>query len=245
MKTAIHQMMIDARMGSNSNDLCKQCRAASNHVTNALGPYLVCDAEFSAKSILFVGKVARGDCLGPEIADQLEDVTAFGASSIAERSWPYYAYTRAIIERVYGDLATGIRHVSFTNMVKCNNETTPDTSDRTSKEFCIAKNRFIWEEIEVIRPRLVIFYTGTAYDDFIDGYMPVYASTRQNNENRRVVVGKKTMPWWSRSFYDDQQREVLKFLRVGHPERKKKEDYVDAVSRWIRCVFEANPRDSK
>ncbi len=233
MKTSLHQMMIDARMGSNSNDLCKQCRRASNHVTNALGPYLVCDAEFSANSILFIGKVARGDCLGPEIADQLEDVTAFGAASIAERSWPYYAYTRAIIERVYGDLATGIRHVSFTNMVKCNNETTPDTSDRTSKEFCIAKNRFIWREIEVIRPRLVIFYTGTAYDDFIDGYMPDFARSHQDNADREVVIGKKRMPWRDRSFFDDQQREVLRFLRVGHPERKKKEDFVRVLSEWI------------
>jgi len=233
MKTAIHQMMIDARMGSNSNDLCKQCRWASNHVTNALGPYLVCDAEFSSISIMFVGKVARGDCLGPEIADQLEDVTLFGASSIAERSWPYYAYTRAIIECVYGDLATGIRHVSFTNMVKCNNETTPDTSDRTSKEFCIARNRFIWREIELIKPRFVIFYTGMAYDDFIDGYLPGYASSHQDNADQQVVIGKKLMPWWDRSFYDDQQREVLRFLRVGHPERKKKEDYVRVLSAWI------------
>lgn len=231
--------MIAARMGSNSNELCKQCRLASNHVTNAIGPYLVSNADVDNQSIVFVGKVARGDNFGVEIADRLEDVSSFGVNAVAQSPWPYYSYTRAIIERVYGDLTTGIPHVSFTNMVKCNNETTQDTSGHASKEFCIRKNQFIWKEIEVIKPRLVIFYTGRDYDAFIDAYLPTYACHKQDKPDKDVSIGEKLMPWWERSFYDTQQREVLKFLRVGHPERKKKEDFVSLLSAWIVGQFNA------
>ena len=230
-KTSILKMMIEIGMGSNM--LCTQCRSATNLRTNALGPWVTCQAPFRAGSVLFVGKVARGDCLGEEIADHLEDVTSFGESFIAESSWAYWSYTRAIIERVYGDLTTGIRHVSFTNIVKCNNETLQDTVDGTAKDFCIGKNRFIWKEVELIRPRLVIFYTHTGYDAFIREYRPSYGSSHIDNEDKQFTIGNKIMPWWDRSFFDDQPKEVLRFLRVGHPERKKKEDYVAAISKWI------------
>lgn len=231
MKNAIHQMMIDAGMGN--NPLCKQCRSTSSVVTNALGPWIACDAQLSANSIFFVGKIAIGDSIGKEIADRLEDVTGFGALYLAEDSRAYYQYTREIIERVYGDLAIGIRHVSFTNLIKCNNETTPDTIDDTAKDFCIAKNRFVWREVEVVRPRLVIFYTHTTYDDYIADFRPTYATSHKDNEDKWVDIGNKTMPWWDRSFYDNHEREALRLLRVGHPMCKNKEDFVNALSSWI------------
>lgn len=231
MKTAILQMMIDAGMGSNA--VCVQCRSATSLRTNALGPWIVCEEPFRADSVLFVGKVARGDGLGELVADHLEDVTPFGESYLADSSWPYWAYTKAIIERVYGDLVTGIRRVSFTNMVKCNNETLQDTVNEQTRNFCIANNRFIWKEIDLIRPRLAIFYTHTAYDGQIVKYMPSYATSYVDNEDTEVPVGGKSMFWWDRSFMDAQGEEVLRLLRVGHPERKAKEEYVAAISSWI------------
>ena len=40
------------------------------------------------------------------------------------------------------------------------------------------------------------------------------------------------MPWWEFSGYIDNDN--IKILRVGHPERKKKNDYVNAITNWIK-----------
>lgn len=233
MKTQILKMMIDEKMGS--NELCQQCRSLSDKKTNALGPWVTCSEICPSKSLLFVGKVARGDDLGEEISECLEDVTAFGTSFIAKSSWAYWSYTRNIIEKVFGDLNAGLNQISFTNMIKCNNDTLQDTTESIIKDYCISKNRFIWKEIELIKPKLAIFYTHYDYDDFLDEYVPQNSVSFQDNESRthQVSIGKKTMPWWDRSFYDECQKEVFRFLRVGHPERKNKQDYVGKVSSWI------------
>ena len=210
MKTQILEMMKHDRMSSNAtcNQCQTACRAAGSSLTNALGPWIVCDKHFAADSVLFVGKVARGDTLGGElIADDIEDVTEFGIRSIASNQSAYWAYTRAIIERVFGNLETGVKRVSFTNMVKCNDNdsgTTQDKTDYATREFCIEKNRFIWKELEIIRPRLVILYTNSLYDDYIARYLPRYAHSFKDNEKSHMVdIGEKTMPWWDRSYYDE------------------------------------------
>ena len=41
------------------------------------------------------------------------------------------------------------------------------------------------------------------------------------------------MPWWHREFYTENNKLELEFLRIGHPERKKKVDFVNKVVDWI------------
>jgi hypothetical protein len=224
LKNKILQMMIAEKVGSNAN--CVQCRDSEEFLTHALSPWVICNKEKSSQSILFVGKIARGDYLGEEISDALENVVPFGTDFIKKSSWAYWAYTRAIIESVYGDLETGLKYISFSNMVKCNNESTPDTSSHAAKDQCIRKNQFIWKEIEILKPRLVIFYTNTDYDEFIDEFAPSYSTRHIDHTSRTnlVQIGAKSMPWWNRSFFDSHNSSVLTFIRVGHPERKKKEN---------------------
>jgi len=234
MKDAILTMMLDEKVGE--NPLCINCRSRTNGLTHALTPWVVHKKGLSPQSILFVGKVARGDQLGEMISESLENVIPFGSDFIKKSAWPYWSYTRSIIESVYGDIETGLQHISFSNMVKCNNKSTPDTSSHESKDHCIRKNRFIWKEIETLKPRLIIFYTNTDYDEFIEEFMPSYSAECKNHTTRthRVEVGAKTMPWWERSFHNVQNEEVLRFLRVGHPERKNKADYTRSISEWIQ-----------
>ncbi len=170
MKDPVLTMMLDEKVGE--NPLCINCRSRTNGLTHALTPWIVRKKETSSQSILFVGKVARGDQLGEMISESLEDVIPFGSDFIKKSAWPYWAYTRAIIESVYGDIETGLQHISFSNMVKCNNKSTPDTSSNESKDHCIRKNQFIWKEIEALKPRLIIFYTNTDYDEFIEEFLP-------------------------------------------------------------------------
>ena len=233
MKENIIKMMLNEQVGS--NPCCVECRKEETGLSNALTPWIVCKEACSSSSVLFVGKVARGDCLGEEIAPMLEDVVPFGTDFIKESSWAYWAYTRSIVEAVYGDIETGLKHISFSNMIKCNNKSVPDTSSYNSKVKCIRVNRFIWKEIEVLKPRVAIFYTNTDYDDFMDEFTPSYATSRKDHSDKTklIQVGEKKMPWWDRSFFDAQGNEVFRFLRVGHPERKKKDVYVKQISKWI------------
>lgn len=233
MKTNILKMMINEGVGA--NPCCVECRENEGKLSNALSPWIVCEEQYNNDNILFVGKIARGDSLGEEIAQSLEDVIPFGTDFIKECSWAYWSYTRSIIETVYNDLETGLRHISFTNMIKCNNESTPDTSSYNAKVCCLRNNKFIWKEIELLKPRIAVFYTNTDYDEFIEEFQPSYSTRVENHtdRNERVQVRGKTMPWWDRSFYDAQNNEVFRFLRVGHPERKSKEAFVGQVSEWI------------
>jgi hypothetical protein len=225
------QTLIDSETGSNT--ICQECRRIEAHLTHALGPWFVCDPSNGTDSVLFVGKVARGDYLGEEIAPSFEDVQNFGRDFIKTSSWPYWSYTREILIEVFGDLERGLQCSSFTNIVKCNNESTPDTTNQSVKDHCIQKNGFIWKEFEAIKPRVAVFYTHTAYDSYIDSFRPADAIRWEDNRSEWVEVGKKRMPWWDRSFFTADNRELLRFLRVGHPERKRKDEFVKMISKWI------------
>lgn len=233
MKASILKMMMDEGVGS--NPCCVECREKEKSLSNAFSPWVVCKKQPSNNSVLFIGEIALGNGLGEEIAPSLEDVVPFGTDFIKESPWAYWAYTRAIVEAVYKELEIGLKHISFTNMIKCNNESTPDTSSSAAKVCCIRINRFIWKEIEVLKPRVAVFYTNTDYDGFIDELKPSYSIRFEDRTDRkeRRPGGSKTMPWWERSFFDSKNNEVFRFLRVGNPEGKLKEAFVGQVSEWI------------
>ena len=214
--------------------LCRECRLRAGHTTDALGPWVLSTSDDAQKRILFVGKVARGDCLGPMVAPQLEDVRKNGGQFLLQSSWAYYKYTREIIIAVFGDYCEAMKHVSFTNLLKCNNESMQDTSAYDVKNYCIRRNQFIWKEISTLRPRLAIFYTHTNYDEFLREFLPSYASHYKDIRNELVPIGAKMMPWWERRYFDDSGNVALNSLRIGHPMCKARKPFVNAVSKWIK-----------
>jgi hypothetical protein len=236
------ECFVNENVGGNA--LCIECRRTAGHQTNALGPWVLCAPENARNSILFVGKVARGDSLGTQIGSHLEDVRQFGLDYLTNSSWAYYKYTREIIHNVFGSLESGLPYISFTNLVKCNNESMNDTTAYSSKEFCIRKNRFIWKEISALRPRIVIFYTHTYYDDFIEEFIPEFAPIVADLRRDSIRIGARLMPWWERQFLDNDHNIVLDFLRVGHPMCKNRHDFVKTLSEWIIQRFQSVSRNS-
>ena len=55
---------------------------------------------------------------------------------------------------------------------------------------------------------------------------------RVENKKRKVKIGKKEMPWMEA--IGQLNNNLIKILRVGHPERMKKDEYVSAISKWIQ-----------
>lgn len=228
-------------LNAGNNAFCQKCRADNPEISNALGPWLSCDKSNYGNGIAFVGKIARGDDMGHFIADSLKDINAAGNELIRENHWAYWSYTRSILECVFGSLERALPFTSFTNLIKCNNSTTEDTSSASQVEYCVLKNRFALKELEIVMPRVIIFYTGTAYDQFIKDIKPKTAASfvDESDEDARIIIGQKTLPWWTRKYYCADGSLLTCYLRVGHPERMKKDEYVENVAAWIQQSLNA------
>lgn len=234
MKQSIINMLLLDKIGL--NEVCINCKAKNNMVTTPQTPYIISNNSTLTKDrIMFIGKVARGDGFGEMIEDNLEDVTSFGEELLSDSAWAYYAYTREIIERYYGDLDKAIEHISFANIMKCNNETTNDSTPWDAKICCIDKNQFIWKEINIIKPKRIIFYTHYYYDLFIENFRPLnYDSIKDiTDKNHRIKIGMKTSLYWHREFYDKDNNIICTFLRVSHPMLKNKNDFVQMIISWL------------
>ena len=136
--------------------------------------------------------------------------------------WAYWNYTKTIAERIYNENAW--EKIAFTNMVKCNNSDTIDTTTDSMRDFCLS---VLKEEIKILKPKNIVFYTK-GYDNQIEKLFDAVL----DSETKEVFIGKKKMRSWTfRGMIDNNLSRVI---RVGHPERMKKEDYVNHIVNFIK-----------
>lgn len=226
------------------NEICKKCNA-ENEMEIPLSFYFAGDKfEKGEDTILFVGKTAVGganfekEYQGDFKNDLFTDATKFGEKSLDliepySTSRPFYNYTYHLIENYYGTYEKGKSYVALTNIVKCNNTTTNDTTFYHIKDFCINKLGVIWKEIQILSPKRVVFFTHEYYDDFIDAFIPENCVTVEEVSDKRIVIGNKTTPWWHRRFLDEKNERICDFLRLGHPQMMDKLAYINAVVKWL------------
>ena len=221
------------------NEICLHCKDKNDMFTNPLTPYIISDKLSEEKDrVMFIGKVAIGDSFGTLINEMLEDVTEFGEEFLETSSRAYYSYTKEIVEEYYGGFDKAFKHITFSNMIKCNNETVNDTTPYDAKICCIDKNKFIWKEVDIIKPRRIIFYTHYYYDDFIEKFRPqncLFIKDITSKENR-IEIGNKTSLYWHREFYDHSNNLICSYLRTSHPMMKNREDFVSSIIAWLRST---------
>lgn len=186
------------------------------------------------KRILFVGKTARGTpkkmcgSVGDTFADTREFLwweTYDNDGIPAAMPSAYWGYTAEITKRLYG--IDSPEFIAFTNIVKCNDSPDIDTSNSVMKDNCVKKLKVLTHEISYINPTHIIFYTGRTYDSYIKSVFDTY----QVIVDKDASVGKRTMPWKEACGYIDNK--AYHVLRIGHPERKKKEAFVSRVVEWV------------
>lgn len=242
-----------------NSETCKECRKTfhikkGGDLSVPLSAWMVgndfClpeadDTKISKPRILFVGKNAIGDA-GGELQGNFRSV--FRSSREADWAWnsgrPFWKYTKEIVARVFKDDSQ--EHIAMTNFVKCNAaaviKKSSDTTTKAMKDHCILDLKVLRNEIEIIKPNIVIFYTGKTYDQYITG--KVNGSNKEGlfdsfqmvtKENATKKIGKRNMTWLAGKGIINGQ--VMDVLRVGHPQMKKKDEYVEALSNWI-----INPR---
>lgn len=203
--------------------ICEECHK-KEHLSLPIGCWCVgSDFNKTSKRILFVGKNARNN--PGTIEDGFRNPFQYTRESLWNKSWPYWSYTRAITQRIFGD--DSIEHIAFTNIVKCNNSGGKDTTSDFVKSNCILNLKVLQQELKVIHPTHIIFYTAWYYDDYIPNVFDRY----NIHYNGFKDIGKRKMPW--QEAISTLGNQTFHVLRVGHPQCKKKSDFVYEISKWL------------
>lgn len=203
---------------------CLNCRDNTQNLSRPVSFWFVGQKYLYSKyKLLFIGKNARGN---PGISKNSYLDSRGRADELWKISWPYWSYTRSISDELYGTDSGD--YIAYTNIMKCNNSDTIDTTSNLMKDNCIAKMRIIREEIRVLKPRNIVFLTSNEYDDYFNNIFDEILSIRSESVN----IGKKKMPCWE--FTGIIENTKINVLRIGHPERKNKLSYVSLVSSWAK-----------
>jgi hypothetical protein len=189
--------------------------------------------------LVFVGKNARGS-LRDDVESELSqrgfiDGTTAADQMIGEKWGAYWNYTAEIITRVFGSLSLGWERIAFTNLMKCNNSMSMDTTNGAMKENCLKKLGVAWKELDILEPRNIVMFTGDRYDSFIDQWSSRFEWHDKSRRDNKVPNGNKTILWWERDCFDGKGRR-FRLLRTSHPERQKKEPFVERIARWVTCT---------
>lgn len=212
------------KLNIGKSDVCLSCHKENPELTKPVTAWFVGEHfDIQSPKILFVGKTARG--VPRDEVDGVIQAFDMSRDGLWFTNWPYWSYTRAICQEIFG--SDDLENIAFTNMVKCNSSPTIDTTSELMKQNCICNLKVIQKEVELIKPELIIAYTGYAYDQ---SWKSVFdAFDVQCDEKRKI--GEKMMPWLEAQVMLNGQK--MNFLRLGHPERMKKVDYVHNVCSWI------------
>ncbi len=231
MKEEVFEIYKQISIGK--NDICLNCRSKESKLTNPLSMYHIGKNFSNSKNtILFVGKNAYGE--PGEIVENFLflDSTDFGRDSLELKEEyssrrAFYSYTNEIIKRHFGSYDNGENSVALTNIVKCNNQSIQDTTTFNTKKSCINDLGVIWKEIEVLKPKRIIFYTGRHYDEFIKNYKP------KDCFEIIDIVDNHNECWFHRKYLNQSGIIICDILRTFHPQRKNKEHFVNKICNWL------------
>lgn len=214
-----------AKIELGNNAICECCQRAHPNLSRPVSIWQVgTKYENSKYKLLFVGKNARGNPGRKKGA--FLDSTICAEDLFCHKGWAYWSYTKTICETLYNGDAW--EQFAFTNMVKCNSSATLDTTTGLQKQNCIANLGAFRKELEILKPRNVIFYTGREYDAYLNAVFDD-VEIRSDMEQK---VGRKKMPWLE--FNGRLGANEIRALRVGHPERMKKGEFTGRLCKWVQ-----------
>ena len=232
---SIFKPLFEQQLNIPNNNVCIRCNAKYK---NPLIPWIVGSKYFEQEErLLFIGKPHRGNT-GNFPDSKILDATTH-LDWLKDCSWPYWKYTRNILEKLYG-IEDPWDYACFTNLIKCTNVGDDDPpNDTTSYEMarnCIVDLEVIYHEIKRLEPKTIIFYTYSLYKELLRDFpMKVNALTYVTikPENNKVKCGNKLLGWWERKISTSWSDNV-RVLVTGHPQFMKYDEYVQLLTNWIR-----------
>ena len=192
--------------------ICEECHK-KEHLSLPIGCWCVgSDFNKTSKRILFVGKNARNN--PGTIEDGFRNPFQYTRESLWNKSWPYWSYTRAITQRIFGD--DSIEHIAFTNIVKCNNSGGKDTTSDFVKSNCILNLKVLQQELKVIHPTHIIFIQlgimTITYLTFLT--VIIFITTVLKTSGKEKCPGRKPFPLWA-------IKPFMYYVSATHNARKK------------------------
>lgn len=251
----VFDKLLKEKIGSEENLNCKFCqdfcRKNLETLSGPVAPFHV-GSNFGNDpySVAFVGKNSWIGRWHVEHAryekgkGKFGVFTDFGRDSLEGnpegQNSPFWKYTRKIGEELYGNLANTLSNIAITNVVKCNtNEEDGNTEDNTPEPVIHScfKSKVFEYEMQVLKPKHIVFYTARKskdkYLDLICQCMFGYKSV-EIVESTTVQIGKNKLPWYTFNYYDENNNLGCSVLVTGHPERKKKVEFVNTIVDWIK-----------
>jgi len=232
----VHQMYKKIKLSN--NPVCNKCKPL--HKTPVSIWYVGSKFTHDKYKILFVGKTGRDAW---DINKKL-GYDSLPKEEVEDRFLNYtnqfWMYTREIVSEIHGSPEKGLHRIAFTNIMKCPDTATVDTTDDSVKDNCILKLGVIQKEIEILKPKNVIFYTGPQYDDQIDGLInnlkiSFNAQKIVTLSKRNIKVGSKGNPLklYQMELLDRKGKLIIRFLITSHPQGQNEARFVSNLTRWI------------
>ena len=226
--------LFEQRLALLNNPTCQSCNANPKFKHPLIPWILGSDFHKTRERIIFVGKPHRGipgKIRESGIIDPTEGI--FSPGGLWDFHWPYWSYTREIVESIYGSNAA--KSICLSNLIKCTNTCGSDATTREMAVGCVKDLGVVWREIEAIKARTVVFYTYGLYRDLLrDVPCALPGSVHEiTSYDYSVPVRNKMLGWWERSC-DTVWWRNLRLLVVGHPERMGRSEYVRLLSSWLK-----------
>jgi len=231
----VFQSEFEDKLKLPNNPVCQRCDAKIKH---PLLPWIVGSKYWDTKErLLFVGKPHRGKA-GTLLPSGIFDSTRPHLDWLMNCPWAYWSYTKEIAIRLFGE-DNPWDFVSFTNIVKCTNVPADGKSyftDKTSylmAKSCIKDLGVIFHEIELIKPKNIIFYTYSIFKEMLEELPFITSEKEITKKDYRVKCGNKTLPWWERSVTTNWENNV-RVLVTGHPQFMNRKDYIALLTKWVK-----------
>ena len=138
------------------NEKCKSC---DSEYKQPFLPWQIGRNYFTEKGGVFVAGKPHRNTPGTVRESGIIDGRKVGKKLFFKESWPYWNYTKEALNSIYGTSEESWEHITFSNIVKCSSTDAGDKTSRVCAKQCITENKVIFKEIELLRPRKIIFFT--------------------------------------------------------------------------------------
>jgi len=250
--STLERMMFDMynqlKLGSTENEYCRFCKFFDKNLAGPIPFFHIGENVSTDKyGILFVGKNSWYDIKdyneerGDECVADARDTGLLSLCRISNKS-AYWKSIITVMEELYPDLTFDerIKNIAITNIMKCNTggevRTPEDKTPKEIRDVCIGKCGVIEKEIELLKPKRVIFMTGRDYDEYIKSFKYGRDNECLIGEGEDITVSEgneNPIRLQSRTFINKDGTDILFTLRISHPERKKQDKFMKAVLEWI------------
>lgn len=170
------------------NEACNCCDSENKP---PLLQWQIGEQYFTKRGGIFIaGKPHRGTP-GTVRGSGMIDGTEVGKRLFFDKSSPYWNYTEEALNSLFMESEQSWSHITFSNIVKCTSTNTGDKTSLLCANQCIAKNKVIFKEIQLLKPRKFCFLLDPCIEVFLMRShlqkLDLSQSTQAMNTNTNVV----------------------------------------------------------